>query len=261
MRRHFASPADRARSAALVAAVHALVGYGLLTGLGVTPAPALPQEALALIDIAPDPEPEPPAVPMQPEASPVPTERPRDPEGAAAPPALKNTPTPVVAPPPQVKLPVPEPIPASPLPGTGSAANPGAAPVPGPGTGRGGEGDGLGSGRFGDGTGGGGGGGAAASGPFYRSGEIRERDAPGGLVIDRPRRATFRLLVGADGRVRDCRITASTGLPSLDSATCAAAVRRLRWLPARDRLGRPVEAWAPGGFTWLPAPLPEEIRD
>lgn len=259
-RRPLTTPADRARSAGIVAAVHGLLGYALLTGLGVTPAPPLPQEALALIDIAPEPEAEPPATPMAPERTAKPTERPKDPEGAAAPPALKNTPTPVVAPPPEVKLPIPQPVPASPLPGTGSAANPGAAPVPGPGTGRGGEGEGLGSGRFGSGTGGGGGGGVGAP-PRHRSGEIEERDAPGGLVLDRSRTASFRLLVGSNGRVLDCRITGSTGINSLDAATCAAAVRRLRWHPARDPAGRAVESWAPGRFTWHPAPLAEEIRD
>jgi protein TonB len=198
---------------------------------------------------------------MTPEVAPEPTERPKDPEGAAAPPALRNTPTPVVAPQPEVRLPVTNPLPASLVPGTGTAANPGAAEVPGPGTGRGGEGEGLGSGRSGDGTGGGGGGGVAASGPFHRSGEIDERDTPRGLILQRSHRATFRLLVGRNGRVLDCQITGSTGIPSLDAATCASAIRRLRWHPARDRLGRIVDAWAPGSFTWHPAPLPEEIRD
>jgi hypothetical protein len=101
----------------------------------------------------------------------------------------------------------------------------------------------------------------AASRPIYRSGEIEISDAPGGLVLDRSRRATFSLLVGRNGRVLDCRITNSTGIPSLDAATCGAARRRLRWHPARDRGGQAVEAWAPGSFTWHPAPLAEEIRD
>jgi protein TonB len=265
MRHSLASPTDRARSLVLVAAIHGVIGYGLLTGLGVMPAPPLPQEALALIDIVP--EPEPPATPMLPEAAPKKTERPKDPEGAAAPPALKNTPTPVVAPPPQVKLPPPEPIPASPLPGTGSAANPGAAPVPGPGTGRGGEGEGLGSGRFGDGTGGGGGGGFGAP-VRFRSGSIEWRDVPDRVLAQQPRGTVrFRMLVGRDGRVRDCRVTGSSGYPGLDSATCAAAIRRLRWHPARDTAGRPIEAWVPGSNEWIPRPGAdrwqevEEIRD
>ncbi|GAA4011751.1 hypothetical protein GCM10022280_06810 [Sphingomonas swuensis] len=260
-RRPLATPADRARSAVIVAAVHVALGYALLTGLGVTPVPTLPEPPLPLFDLAPEPEPEPPAIPMVPEKAPTPTERPKDPEGAAAPPALKNTPTEVVAPPPKVELPVPPPLPASPIAGTGSAASPGAAEVPGPGTGRGGVGDGLGSGRSGTGTGGGGGGGLPASGPFYRSGEIEIRDAPPRLVLDRSRRVGFRLLVGRDGRTLDCQITASSGIGELDDATCAAARRRLRWRPAIDSAGRVVEAWAPGNFVWHPAPLAEEYRD
>jgi protein TonB len=249
-----------------VALIHAGLAYALLTGLGVTPAPAELARPLTLLDIDDQPEPEPPAVPMTPEVAPKPTERARNPEGAAAPPALKNTPTPVVAPPPEVKLPVPPPVPASPLPGTGSAANPGAAPVDGPGTGRGGEGEGLGAGRSGNGTGGGGAGGVA-QGPDYVSGDIQERDAPRGLELSRPRRVAFRLLIGRDGRVLDCRVTRTSGLGVLDQATCASAVRRLRWRPARDTAGRPVEAWAPGSFEWLPRPGadrwvdPVEVRD
>ncbi|WP_300973886.1 energy transducer TonB [Sphingomonas sp. LHG3406-1] len=264
MRRPLASRADRARSAGLVAAIHAALGYALLTGLGVTPTPAELAEPLTLIDVPP--EPEPPATPMIPEAAPKPTERAKDPEGAAAPPALRNTPTPVVAPPPAVKLPIPPPIAAAPLPGSGSAAAPGAAPVDGPGTGRGGEGEGLGAGRFGTGTGGGGGGGVA-EGPQYVSGRIREGDAPPGLDLRRPHVVGFRLLIGRDGRALDCRIARSSGLPALDAATCRAALRRLRWAPARDTAGRPVEAWARGEEEWLPRPGadrwvdPVEVRD
>lgn len=266
MRRSFTTRSDRARSAGIVAALHAALGYALLTGLGVAPVPALPDEPLALIDLMP-PEPEPPAIPMTPEVAPRPTEAPRDPEGAAAPPALRNTPTPVVVPPPEVRLPVPDPLPASPIAGTGSAPNPGAAEVPGPGTGRGGEGDGLGSGRFGDGTGGGGGGGVAAA-PRYRSGSIEWRDVPGRVLAQSPRGTVrFRMLIGTDGRVADCRITGSSGFPGLDQATCAAAIRRLRWVPARDTAGRAVAAWVPGSNEWIPRPGAdqwydaEEVRD
>nr|WP_314446640.1 energy transducer TonB [uncultured Sphingomonas sp.] len=266
MRRHLATPADRARSVALAAAIHLALGYALLTGLGVTPAPAHLAEPLTLLDINDEPASEPPAVPMLPEPAPKPTERARDPEGAAAPPARLNTPTPVVAPPPEVKLPVPPPLPSSPIAGAGSAPNPGAAPVDGPGTGRGGEGDGLGAGRFGNGAGGGGGGGVA-QGPDYVSGDILERDAPRGLELTRPRRVSFRLLIGRDGGILDCRITRSSGIGALDQATCASAVRRLRFRPARDTAGRPAEAWTPGNFEWLPRPGvdrwvdPVEVRD
>lgn len=266
MRRQLASNADRARSVGLAALIHLGIGYALLTGLGVTPGPAKLAEPLTLLDIDDLPEPEPPAAPMLPEPAPKPTERAADPEGAAAPPALKNTPTPVVAPPPVVRLPVPPPLPAAPIAGTGTAPNPGAAPVDGPGTGRGGEGDGLGAGRFGNGTGGGGSGGVAQE-PEYVSGDILDRDAPRGLDLGRTRSVGFRLLIGRDGSIRDCRIARSSGLPVLDQATCAAARRRLRFRPAQDTSGRSVEGWSFGNFTWNYRPGadrwvdPVEVRD
>lgn len=266
MRRQLATPADRARSAGLVALIHVAFGYALLTGLGVTPTPAELAPPLTLLDISDAPEPEPPAVPMLPEPAPKPTQRAADPEGAAAPPALRNTPTPVVAPRPVVKLAVPPPLPASPLPGTGSAPNPGAAPVDGPGTGRGGEGEGLGAGRFGNGTGGGGGGGVAEE-TEYASGDITMADLPRGLDYGRTRFVSFRVLVGRDGRLRECRILRSSGLPILDDVTCTAARRRLRYHPARNAAGRAIEAWGYGQFTWNYRPGtdrwvdPVEVRD
>ena len=259
MRRPLASPADRARSATLVALVHVGLAYALLTGLGVTPAPAELVEPLTLLDINEE-EPAPPTVPMTPEAAPKPTERAKNPEGAAAPPALRKTPTPVVAPPPVVKLLIPPPLPASPLPGTGSAPNPGAAPVDGPGTGRGGEGAGLGAGRSGNGTGGDGGGGMA-EGPLYVSGDIQASDLPRGIEYRQPQRVDFRLLIARDGRARGCRIARSSGIEKLDAATCAAAMRRLRWQPARDTAGRTIEAWAPSDFSWMPRFAPDQWVD
>ncbi|UUR09274.1 energy transducer TonB [Sphingomonas glaciei] len=267
MRRQLATPADRVRSVGLAALIHLGIGYALLTGLGVTPVPAKLAEPLTLLDITEPPEPEPPAVPMLPEPAPKPTERAADPEGAAAPPALKNTPTPVVAPPPVVRLPVPPPLPAAPIAGIGTAPNPGAAPFDGPGTGRGGEGEGLGAGRSGNGTGGGGSGGVAQE-PEYLSGSIEWRDVPPAVQAQGPRGIVrFRLLVGTDGRVRDCRVTRSSGYPGLDAATCTAAIRRLRFAPARDTAGRPVEAWSPGSNEWNRRPGadrwvdPVEVRD
>jgi len=258
MRRTFHDRRDSVRSAAIVGAVHLALGWALLTGLGVTSRPSIPDRPMALIDLTNQPEPLPPVVPMLPEPAPKPTTRPRDPEGAAAPPNIRNTPTEVVAPEPRIVLPVPPPLPAAPLAGQGTAPAAGAAPVPGPGTGRGGSGNGLGSGLSGNGTGGGGGGGVA-EGPEYVSGEIGWRDVPSAVMAQRPRGVVgFRLLVGRDGRLRDCRVTRSSGNRVVDGATCAAALRRLRFAPARDTAGRPVEAWAPGEHEWIPrAPPPD----
>jgi periplasmic protein TonB len=107
-----------------------------------------------------------------------------------------------------------------------------------------------------------------ASGPRYRSGSIEWRDVPGPVLAAQPRGTVrFRLLVGRDGRGRDCRVTGSSGHGGLDAATCAAAIRRLRWEPARDTAGNRVEAWVDGSNEWIPRPgadrwiEAEEIRD
>ena len=262
MRRPLHDRRDSARSAAIVGAIHVVLGWALLTGLGISPRPAVLDRPLVLIDLADEPDPSPPVVQMLPEPAPEPTQKPKDPEGAAAPPNVRNTPTEVVAPEPKVLLPVPPPLPAAPVAGQGTAPAAGAAPVPGPGTGRGGVGNGLGAGLSGNGTGGGGGGGVA-EGPEYLSGEIGWRDVPPAVLAQRPRGTVgFRLLVGRDGRLHDCRVTRSSGNRGLDAATCTAALRRLRFAPARDTAGRPVDAWAPGENEWIPrAPPPDRWVD
>ncbi len=45
--------------------------------------------------------------------------------------------------------------------------------------------------------------------------------------------------IGADGRVADCAVTATSGFPALDEATCRLYQRRARFVPARDAAGRP----------------------
>ncbi|KUR73595.1 hypothetical protein AQZ52_01075 [Novosphingobium fuchskuhlense] len=50
----------------------------------------------------------------------------------------------------------------------------------------------------------------------------------------------FELTISPDGRVRDCRITRSSGSADLDAATCARVSERARFNPARDEHGNPV---------------------
>ncbi|WP_240309523.1 MULTISPECIES: energy transducer TonB [Sphingomonas] len=243
MRRSLHDRRDSARSFAIVALVHVALGWALLTGLGVTPVPAALQQPLAVISLRDEPPPPPPVVPMTPEKKPTPSHKPKDPEGAAAPPNKRNTPTPVVAPKPLIVLPPPPPLPAAPVAGQGTAPAAGAAPVIGPGTGRGGVGNGLGSGLSGDGTGGGGGGGSE-DGPEYLGGELAWSDVPPAVQAQRPSgRVFFRLRVSRFGQVTDCRIVRSSGSPGLDAATCQGALRKLRFGPAVDRAGRPIDAW------------------
>lgn len=232
---------ERAKSLAAVIAIHLALGYALLAGL--TPRIVETVEAsLKLFEVSEVPPP-PPIV----EVPPPPKESKSAPEGEPSPPNIRSVATPVVAPPPEVKIEVPPPpIAAAPLPAEGSDRTSGAAPVAGPGTGAGGVGSGTGSGGRGAGTGAGGTGngagpGGVAVGARLVRGRLRNSDYPrsaarakaGGTVM-------VSYEVGADGRVRDCRIMKSSGNDDLDGITCYLIQERFRYAPARDFEGRPV---------------------
>ena len=51
---------------------------------------------------------------------------------------------------------------------------------------------------------------------------------------------TYRATIGTNGRLSDCRVTRSSGNPALDAATCALALRHVRFRPARDERGKKV---------------------
>jgi TonB family protein len=73
----------------------------------------------------------------------------------------------------------------------------------------------------------------------------------------------FQILVGTDGRITDCRITASSGSESLDSTTCRILAERAVFEPARDHRGTPVADRVKGRIVWSiaePEPLPRLPR-
>lgn len=61
----------------------------------------------------------------------------------------------------------------------------------------------------------------------------------------------FRVTVGTDGRVADCQITSSSGHPDLDQATCANVTRRARFKPAVDSSGNPVQDTYSNRVRWV----------
>lgn len=241
---------DRLKSAAGVAAFHALLGYAFLTGLGFSPVREVAQE-LKLLDIV-EPPPPPPATPPPPKRVQAKDPKPKDPEGAASPPNLKDTPTPVVAPPPEIRLPVPPPIVAAPVAGQGNAPEAGAAEVPGPGTGSGGIGNGLGSGEYGFGTGGGGGGGfGRPTRARWLRGSIEPEDYPGSAYRARITGIVhLRFVVAPSGRVSECQVTRTSGNRQLDETTCRLILRRFRYRPARDGRGNPIPEVIRGEHVW-----------
>lgn len=63
-------------------------------------------------------------------------------------------------------------------------------------------------------------------------------------------KARFRLEIAADGRVTGCTITASSGHPELDAATCALVSKRARFQPARGSEGQPVAGSYSNAIDW-----------
>jgi protein TonB len=240
---------DRLKSGLAVTAFHALLGYALITGLGIDVQREV-GEQLKMFDVTEEPPPPPVELPP-PQEEKSEKRQIKDPEGAAAPPNLRDTPSPVVAPPPKVKLPVPPPVVAAPVPGQGNAESAGAADVPGPGTGSGGVGNGLGSGGFGNGTGGGGGGRPTPA--VLIRGSIENSDYPGRFTGAREI-VHMRFVVAPNGRVSQCEVTRSSGNPMVDETTCRLIVRRFRYRPARDASGKPVAVTIGGSHDWWMKP-------
>lgn len=60
----------------------------------------------------------------------------------------------------------------------------------------------------------------------------------------------FRVSVGPDGRVTSCEVTSSSGSPDLDDATCKNVSRRARFNPAMDGEGQPTSGSYTGRIRW-----------
>ncbi|MEQ5787689.1 energy transducer TonB [Erythrobacter sp. NFXS35] len=123
---------------------------------------------------------------------------------------------------------------------TGTATRSGATEA-GSGTGAAGSGLGTGSGNRGGGQGG-----VAVSKPVHISGSIdNARDFPvpaGGRGARQGTEVIVRVIVGSDGRARDCSIYRPSPDPEADRLTCQLVEARLGFRPAMDREGNPVAA-------------------
>jgi protein TonB len=177
-----------------------------------------------------------------PPAPPPPENQPEPDEGAQGAPGRKAVAQAVTAPP--AKIPVrpdpPRPRAAS----TGTATQSGAAAA-GAGTGAAGQGEGTGSGNAGSGRGG-----VAVSKPVHISGRIdNARDfpvPPGGRAARQGTQVIVRVMVGTDGRARDCAVYRPSPDPEADRITCQLVETRLGFRPAMDANGNPV----PAPFYW-----------
>ncbi|MFL6852776.1 MAG: energy transducer TonB [Sphingomicrobium sp.] len=220
---------DKAKAIAGVIAVYAAMSVLILLAKGDTPLRIPESEPAVLIDVNELPEPQPP-----PEEQPGKTE---EEEGAAG---KKAEPTEIVAPKPRIEVPAKPPVAAAPIAGTGAATTAGAASV-GTGPGAGGSGTGRGGG-------GSGGGGSPAK---WISGGLRDADYPRSALKSRLQgQVSVGFTVLTNGRISNCRITASSGSPLLDSTTCQLLTERLRFRPALDSSGRPIESVLYSDYTW-----------
>ena len=223
---------DRMRAIGGVLIVHAVLAALVLSGLNV-PSVTHRIDQLKTFDIHLP-------VPLQPPPPRQVSESARDREGAAGRRAL---PTPIVAPRPKIVLPARSPVIAAPVPATGSAATAGAAAA------------GTGPGAGGTGSGPGGGGTGEYRGytparmlnkiPNYEYRRIAHGRIPWGS-------ASIRFRVTADGALTNCRIVRSSGDSIVDAIVCDAATRHLRFAPARNRAGRPIEQDLSYTPTWRP---------
>ncbi len=61
---------------------------------------------------------------------------------------------------------------------------------------------------------------------------------------------TVRLAIGTDGRVTGCSVSGSSGSRTLDSTTCRVLQRRAKFTPARDSSGQPTSGSFTQRITW-----------
>ncbi|XJJ59132.1 energy transducer TonB [Novosphingobium sp. BL-8H] len=218
--------------AALVTLLHLLIIAVLVQAFAPTFADELVRTTTQAFDIplSPPPSPQPEArqsaaVPAQPGA-----------QGSAGAPGQRALPREVAAPRAPVAI---VPTQAPPVVGSGRDDAAGAGQA-GTGSGAGGQGAGPGAGGSGSGQGGGG----AASRPEKIAGDINSaRDYPAASrQLRLGHQVVVILRVGVDGKAKSCRIAQPSPDAEADRITCALAMDRFRFRPARDAAGNPVEA-------------------
>jgi protein TonB len=209
---------NRTGAIIIVALIHVLLGYVLVSGLAMSVAKKAVED-LKTFDVEeepPPPEEEPPPPEETPNVPPPPQ--------VAAPPPLVRTPvvaSPVQAtpnPPPFVPTPVATPAPPAPP-----------APPPPP---------------------------VRRSEPKSAVGSLQglingERDYPPSAVeAEAQGTVTVSLQIGATGRVSGCSVSNSSGSRILDSTTCRLLTQRARFTPAQDSNGNPTTGSFSQRITW-----------
>lgn len=197
----------------IVAVLHVLVGYALVTGLAYEAYKKV-KDVTAAVNIKEEKPPEEPPPPPPKQDTPPP------PIVAPPPPISFNAPAPqiqtVTTPPPVALPPAPVAVPAPPPPPAPRFQPVAARPKGNPGN--------------------------WATTNDYPSRALRE---------EREGTSGFRVVVGPDGKVADCTITRSSGSPDLDEATCSNIRRRARFEPAKDGEGNPTTGSYSSSVRWV----------
>ncbi len=196
----------------IVALIHIVVGYALVTGLAYEGMKKVIQK-VTTIDIKEEKKKEePPPPPKKLDTPPPPIVAPPPPINVStAPPPIQTVITPPPAPPPPVLAPPAAP-PAPPPPRFTAK---GAVPKGNP------------------------------------SNWANANDYPSRALREEKEGVTrIRVSVSPDGRVASCDVTGSSGSDELDSATCSLITRRARFTPAMDGEGQPTAGSWTGAIRW-----------
>lgn len=212
---------------AAILLLHIAVAYGLARALAPDFTTSVEREVVSAFTVTITAPPDPPPPENEPEPD----------EGAQGAPGKEAVPQPVTAPSPRIER-TPEPRPRASSTGT---ANRSGARESGEGTGAAGSGDGTGSGNRGGGQGG-----VAVTKPSVRSGALNTASdfpvPPGGRETRFGKSVTVAFTVTTDGRARNCSVARSSVDAETTALVCGLVAQKIRFNPARDRNGEPVEA-------------------
>ncbi len=205
---------NRTVSIVIVALIHVLLGYFIVTGLAYNVVKKAAED-LKTFDVEEEPPP--------PEDPPPPPEDtlPPPPEISNPPPLVRfESPSPMVVPqtPPIAQPPTPTYVPAPPAP---PAPPPPRITQP-----------------------------KSASGNLQ--GLIRNDDYPQSAIeADQQGSVTVVLTIGSNGRVSGCSVASSSGSRALDSTTCRVLTSRARFTPAQDSSGNPTTGTVRQQIKWV----------
>ena len=214
---------NRTVAIVIVALLHVLLGYALVTGLAYNVIKKAAED-LKTFDVEEEPPPPPEEPPPPPENVP---ETPPPPVVSPPPIVRSNVQTPVVE-----TAPVAPPVVITPIARPAPPAPPAPPPPPKPVISQAAKARGSLPGLF--------------STDDYPQDAIRNEDQ-GTTAVS--------LTIGTDGRVSGCNVTSSSGSSSLDNATCRIIRSRARYTPAKDQAGHPIAGTDSARIRWV---LPED---